>query len=68
MKKGRYACNTDTKQSWNRKSKYKKDIVFPVTKTVMKAREIYKKMVVKNDQVTEEIFELWTKNSIDGNK
>ena len=34
----------------------------------MKAREIYKKMVVKNDQVTEEIFELWTKNSIDGNK
>ena len=49
----------------SRKSKCKKDIVFPVTKTVMKARERYKKMVVKNNQVTEEIFELWTKNSID---
>ena len=49
----------------SRKSKCKKDIVFSVTKTVMKARERYKKMVVKNNQVTEEIFELWTKNSID---
>ena len=25
-------------------------------------------MVAKNNQVTEEIFELWTKNSIDWNK